>query len=73
MGCKLGTQKGPKHKHFIGISLPYWVSLEGDLDGISLSIFLLMCFFGALVKLTVSPLRRDPTDGKSVFGREPKT
>ena len=45
--------KRTKHKHFIGISLPYWASLSGGLCGISLSKFLLMCFFGALsTKLT---------------------
>ena len=44
----LGTQKAQKHKHVIGISLPYWASLYGDLYGISLSLFLLMCFFGVL-------------------------
>ena len=37
-----------KHKHFMGISLPYWASLYGGLYEISLSLFLLMCFFGAL-------------------------
>ena len=41
--CKsLGTQKAHRHKHFMGISLPCWVW------GISLSSFLLTCFFGAL-------------------------
>ena len=26
--CFVGTQTGHKHKHFIGISLPYWASLS---------------------------------------------
>ena len=26
LGSRLGTQKAHKHKHFIGISLPYWAS-----------------------------------------------
>ena len=34
----------------MGISLPYWASsYKGGLYGISLSLFLLMCFFGALI------------------------
>ena len=44
----LGTQKAHKHKHLLGISLPYWASLLRGLYGISLSSFLLMCFLGAL-------------------------
>ena len=47
---ELGTPKVHQHKHFIGmISLPYGASL-GDVYGISLSFFLLMCFFWALWK-----------------------
>ena len=42
-------QKADKRKHVIRISLPYWASLSGGLYGISLSLFLLMCFFGGLI------------------------
>ena len=45
----LGTPKAHKHKHFMGISLPYWALIEGGLYGISLSSFLLIYFFGALL------------------------
>ena len=50
-GHSLGTQKARKHKHFMGISLPYLgfiIRLRG-LYGMSLSIVLLMCFFGTLI------------------------
>ena len=44
-----GTQKGHQHKHFIGIALPYWASLQGGgfIWDIPILIFaLLMCFLG---------------------------
>ena len=58
-GLPLGTQKAHKHKHFIGISLPYWASLRGGLYGISLSLCLLMCLLGVLLLM----LRLQSDDG----------
>ena len=42
----LGTPKGHKHKHFMGISLPYWASLQGGF--IWDSNFCLCAFLGPL-------------------------
>ena len=45
----LGTKKEHKHKHLTRISLPYYrASIYEGLYGISLSYFLLACYFCAL-------------------------
>ena len=42
----LGTQKAHKHKHFMGISLPYWASfLRGVYMGDPYPYFCLCAFF----------------------------
>ena len=47
----LGTQKENKHKHFIGISLPYWASLlRGFIWDIPILMFAYL-FFESLFKL----------------------
>ena len=47
----VGTPTGQKHEHFVGISYLIGLDYKGGhmgYHGISLSLFLLMCFFGAL-------------------------
>ena len=44
----LGTQKGHKHKHFIGTSLPYWTSLYGVFMRYPYPHFCLFAFLGPI-------------------------
>ena len=43
--------KAHKHKHFIGISLPYWASLRGCLMGYPYPYFCLCAFGGPYMTL----------------------
>ena len=64
----LGTQKAYKAKHSIGISLPYWASLQGVYMEYPYPNFVLCAFWGPYgSRCTVSIWLRGPHFGLCYF------